>query len=274
MMLGIDIDAEVYKALSARRSSENESMNDVLRAWLNLGTATESSQILNQSKIPPTVANSQSRHAPQASGAVARIAVLGSTGKIGDKIVDEAIRRGIAVMAIARDPSKLSSREGMEAKAGDANDPQSLVEACRGADALVVAVKWVGIDPGRLIEAVRNSGVKRAIFVLGTGTSLREDGRRQFIHAAEAAGVPAPTSVPAMRVLDTLVGSTGFDWTAITCPQEIASGERTATFRVGDARMIVDEHGTSRISEQDFAVAIIDELEEPHNIGGQFCVAY
>jgi len=274
MMLGIDVDAEVYKALSARRSSESESMNDVLRAWLNLGTATESSQILNQSKIPPTFANSHPRHVPQAGGAVARIAVLGSTGKIGDKIVDEAIRRGIAVTAIARDPSKLGPREGMEARAGDANDPGSLVEACKGADALVVAVKWLGIDPGKLLEAVRNSGVKRAIFVVGTGTSLREDGRRQFIHAAEAAGVPAPTSVPAMRVLDALVGSTGFDWTAITCPQEIASGERTATFRVGDARMIVDEHGTSRISEQDFAVAIIDELEEPHNIGSQFCVAY
>jgi putative NADH-flavin reductase len=274
MMLGIDVDAEVYKTLSARRSSENEAINDVLRTLLNLGAATAFSFVLSQPKLPVSSTNARPRQAPKAKGMIGRIAVLGSTGKIGDKIVDEAIRRGIAVTAIARDPAKLKPRDGMAVKAGDANEPGSLGEACAGADALVVAVKWPGIEPARLLDGIRKTGVKRAIFVLGTGTSVREDGRRQFIHAAEAAGIPVPPSVPAMRVLDTLVGSTGFDWTAITCPQDIASGERTASFRVGDARMIVDQDGTSRISEQDFAIAIIDELEEPHKVRQQFCAAY
>ena len=51
-------------------------------------------------------------------------------------------------------------------------------------------------------------------------------------------------------------------------------GEHTGEYRTTDDTLLVDDEGKSRISFQDFAVAVLDELEEPHHVGKRFGVAY
>ena len=213
------------------------------------------------------------RQTPTANNKV-KVAVIGATGSIGGKVVDEASSRGLEVVAVARDPAKIAAKPGVEAKAGDANDPKSLAEALKGADAVIVSVKWASADVDKLIEGIRASGVKKALFVVGCGTLMRDDGRLHFNHAAEANGVPPPPIVPAVRAMNAIKAADDLEWTLVSCPMYIASGERKGAFRLGGTHMIFEDDGNSRISEDDFAVAMVDEVQEPHFGRKQVGVAY
>ncbi|MGE3303544.1 MAG: NAD(P)-dependent oxidoreductase [Hyphomonadaceae bacterium] len=279
MMTSIDIDMDVYKALSDLRPSEAATINAVLRQMLKLGDAPSAAaaSAVAAATAPAAgaqlKANAKPRHAP-GGGLKGKVAVIGATGSIGGKIVDEALSRGAEVIAVARDPAKVKAQKGVSAVAGNANDPESLTQALKGADAVLVSVKWADADIAKLLQGIRAAGVKRGVFVVGQGTLLREDGRRQFAHMAEKNGTPVPPTVPAMKVLDALKAANDLEWTAVSCPADIRSGDRTAQFRVGGELMIFDAQGTSRISEQDFAVAILDELQDPHYVRSQLAVAY
>jgi putative NADH-flavin reductase len=70
------------------------------------------------------------------------------------------------------------------------------------------------------------------------------------------------------------LGGSGLDWTSFSPAAFIEPGERTAKFRLGDNDLIVDAAGTSRISAEDYAIALVDELERPQHIGKRFTIAY
>ncbi len=114
------------------------------------------------------------------------IALIGATGNIGSRILDEALSRKHNVTAITRDPRKLSAREGMTIRAGSTTDAPALVKILKGHDIVVVSVKWNENDIRRVIDTVRKSGVKRALFVVGAGSLLRADGRTHFDFMAQA----------------------------------------------------------------------------------------
>jgi putative NADH-flavin reductase len=54
----------------------------------------------------------------------------------------------------------------------------------------------------------------------------------------------------------------------------IAPGERTGRFRIGGDQLLKDEKGDSRISQEDFAMAAMNELEQPRHIRKRFTVGY
>ena len=284
MRFSINVDMDVYKALAERGKSDGVDQNAILRQLLDLGREPTSdfwvTPPLDGEAARNAVAGSQGpsgrpRSAP--SNGVRgprRIAVVGATGSIGGRVVSEALSRDAEVVAVVRDPSKLAPRAGVTVRGANANDPQGLAGALAGADAVVVSVKWAEADINPLLAGLRASGVKRAIFVIGCGSLVRHDGRRHFVHVAEANGVPPPETVPAVRVLDALKAVEGLEWTVISCPIDIRAGERTGQFRTGGDQMLFDDHGVSRISEEDFAVAIIDEIREPAHVREQFGAAY
>jgi putative NADH-flavin reductase len=201
------------------------------------------------------------------------IALIGATGNIGSRILDEALSRKHTVTAITRDPRKLSARPGMTVRAGSTTDAPALAEILKGHDVVVVSVKWNENDIGRVIDTIRRSGVKRALFVIGAGSLLRADGRRHYDHMAEK-GVQPPTSLPALRAYEAIRKIDDLDWTAISPPASIAPGPRTGKFRLGLDRLIEDSKGESRISREDFAVAILDEIETPRHVRQRFTAAY
>jgi len=85
-------------------------------------------------------------------------------------------------------------------------------------------------------------------------------------------------AVEAQALLDVLTilrgADTPVEWSYITPPRGLAPGERTGSYRVGGDAIFYDGEGKSRISMEDFAVAILDEAEHPRHARSRFSVAY
>jgi putative NADH-flavin reductase len=201
------------------------------------------------------------------------IVLAGATGNIGSRILDEALQRGHRVTGLSRDPAKLAAREGLQAKKASTTEVGAFADALRGHDAAILSVKWNENDVHRVLDALRKAGVKRCLFVVGAGSLLRNDGRTHFDHMAEK-GIQPPTSKPAALALAEVQKVVDLDWTAISPPASIQPGERTGKFRLGRDHLIEDDKGQSQISREDFAIAILDEVEKPKHIRQRFTAAY
>jgi len=201
------------------------------------------------------------------------IVLAGATGNIGSRILDEALQRGHRVTGLSRDPAKLAAREGLTAKKASTTEVGAFADALRGHDAAVLSVKWNENDVHRVLDALRKAGVKRCLFVVGAGSLLRSDGRTHFDHMAEK-GIQPPTSKPAALALAEVQKVTDLEWTAISPPASIQPGERTGKFRLGRDHLLEDDKGKSEISREDFAIAILDEIEKPRHIRQRFTAAY
>jgi putative NADH-flavin reductase len=204
---------------------------------------------------------------------LSNIVLIGATGNIGSRILDEALARKHHVTAVTRDPRKLSARAGMTVKAASTTDPAVLSKVLAGHDVVIVSVKWNENDVARVIDTIKKSGVKRALFIVGAGSLIRDDGRTHFDHMA-AKGVLPPTSKPASLALDAIRKIKDLDWTAVSPAAAIPAGKRTGKFRLGLDRFLTDAKGESRISREDFAVAVLDEVEKPKHIRKRFTAAY
>lgn len=202
-----------------------------------------------------------------------KISIIGATGHIGQKVMDEAILRGHCVTAIVRDKSKLSSREQLAIVTGDTGRVEGLTEALRPSDVVIFSVKWNENSIDSTIEAVRNARVSRAIFVIGAGSLSMPDGRLWFDHMADR-GILPPTSKFALEAYGRLRNERVIDWAAFSPAAEIDHGERTGVFRVGRNELILDPDGESRISTEDFAVAILNEIETPTVSRSRLTVGY
>jgi len=84
-----------------------------------------------------------------------RIALVGATGMIGQRILNEALSRGHQVIAIARDPAKVPPRPNLEIRAGDVMKPETLIPAIATTDVLVSSCSPPRDDPRQAIESVR-----------------------------------------------------------------------------------------------------------------------
>ena len=198
------------------------------------------------------------------------IALVGMTGNIGSRILNEALARGHRVTGTTRGGADLPAREGVTVATVHPADAAALAAVLRGHDVVVVSLKWDVNDIDAVIEAIRKSGVRRALIVVGAGSLLRADGRLHFDHMP----TPSPSSKPATVALEKLRKVDDFDWTAISPPASIKPGERTGKFRLGADTMIVDSDDNGRISREDFAVAILDEIESPKRVRQRFTVGY
>ncbi len=201
------------------------------------------------------------------------IALIGATGNIGSRVLTEALSRGHAVTALTRDASKVKPRAGMTVRQGSTTDAANLSAILAGHAAIIVSVKWNEANIRDVLDAVRRSGVKRALFVVGAGSLIRSDGRTHLDHMADR-GVQPPTSKPASLALAELRKVTDFDWTAISPAASIRAGERTGEFRLGGDDLLEDDEGQSQISYEDFAIAIVDEIEKPRHLRRRFTAAY
>ena len=201
------------------------------------------------------------------------IVLIGATGNIGSRVLDEALGRHHKVTAVTRDPSKLAARANMQVKAGNTANVAAMADVLKGHDVAVASVKWNEADIAQVLDSLRRAGVKRCLFVVGAGSLLRKDGRTHFEHMAEK-GIQPPTSKPATLALDMMRKVTDLDWTAISPPASIQPGERTGKFRLGTDRLIEDDKGESRISREDFAIAIVDEIEKPRHVRQRFTAGY
>jgi putative NADH-flavin reductase len=216
-----------------------------------------------------------------------RIVLLGATGFVGSALLVEALHRGHKVTAIVRHPEKLEKRDGLTATAGDVYDTDSLASLIAGHDALISAFN-PGWTPGTvkpemydeqvrgtssIIAAARKAGIKRVLWVGGAGGLEVAPG----VQSIDAPGFPEwikPGSRATSDALEQLQKLPELDWSFLAPSAKLEPGQRTGKFRLGGDQLLVDANGESRISVQDYAVAMIDELERPAHIRQRFTVGY
>lgn len=202
-----------------------------------------------------------------------KIAIIGATGNVGSRLVNEALNRHHAVSAIARDAKKLSSRTGMSATVGDVTKPDALLPLLKGHDVIISALRSEGFDPQQLIDLVRRSGVKRYL-VVGGAASLEIAPGQILLNAPNFPPAYKAEASAAKAFLDTLRTVTDLDWTFLSPSAFFGPGERTGKFRLGDNTLLTAPDGKSSISYEDYAMAMLDEVETPRHIRRRFTVGY
>jgi len=220
-----------------------------------------------------------------------KILIYGATGKVGSQVVNEALNRGHIVTAVSRDPSRITeSHKHLLAAKGDVLDPESVAGLVAGQDVVIVSVRGVvgkSRDPKdavayraveHVVQALRElgEGAPRLIHVGGSGSLEVEPG---VLYADKLPMIFIPrklqTEIEAqVLVLEYLREVTDVDWTYATPPKNFTNGKRTGIFRTGGDQLLKSPIGRSRISRADFAVALIDEVENPKHIRQRFSVAY
>jgi len=202
-----------------------------------------------------------------------KIALIGATGNVGTRILAEALKRGHQVTGIARDPAKLQARDGLQLVQGDAHAPDTLTPTLAGHDVVVSAVLFRASDPALLIEAVRRSGVKRYLVVGGAG-SLEIAPGKLLIDSPEFPALYREEAGKGKVFLDRLRTVDDLDWTMLSPSALLTAGERTGVFRLGGDSLLTSAEGKSWITYEDYAVALVDEIEKPAHRRQRFTVGY
>ncbi len=211
-----------------------------------------------------------------------KIAVFGAGGRIGSRIVNEALNRGHDVTAIVRHPENYTTiHDHLKVIGGDLFKAQDVETGAFDQDAVVCAYNYTGgaapstfsevVVP--LVQGLKQAHTKRLIIVGGAGSLEVSPG----VQLVDAPGFPEAYKAPALahrEALQLYKKEKELDWTYISPAAEIASGERTGKFRTGTNQLLTDAQGKSFITMEDFAVAVVDEIENPMHIREQMTVGY
>lgn len=212
-----------------------------------------------------------------------KIVLLGASGFVGSAILKEALDRGHRVTAVVRKQGPLTPTQELSIQIADIYDSEALAAVIVGHDALISAFNPGWKDPNlytdqvrgttSILKAVKVAAVKRVLWVGGAGGLEVKPGTR-VVDAPDFPAAIKPGSLATIEALDQLRREPSLDWSYLSPSANLKSGARTGKFRLGDDRLLVDPSGHSNISVQDYAVAMIDELEHPAHIRKRFTVGY
>ncbi len=201
-----------------------------------------------------------------------KIALIGASGNAGSRILAELVARGHEVTAIARNPDKITAGPKVTAQKGDVYDEAGLARLLAGHDAIISSVHFTAFDPAKLLAAVHASGVKRYLVVGGAG-SLEVAPGLKLIDAPNFPEIYRAEASAGSAYLDLLRKEDGLEWTYLSPSALFVPGERTGTFRLGTDQLLSNETGSS-ISFEDFAIALVDEIEQPKHVKARFTIGY
>jgi uncharacterized protein len=206
------------------------------------------------------------------------VVVYGATGKSGSRIVTELLSRGHSVTAVARNPADLPP--GVKAVKDDLSDVNRIAALISGADAVVSAYAPPPDDTDQLIGVTERqiAGLQKAgsgirFIVVGGAGSLEVAPGVTVLNSGHlpAEWVPiAASHEKALRLLE----KSNINWTYFSPAAFFAPGTRTGKFRLGTNQLISDAQGNSRISMEDYAIALVDELEKPAHVRARFTIGY
>ena len=218
-----------------------------------------------------------------------KVAILGSTGFAGSFLLNEGLARPeLVVTAIVRTPDTVTPRERLTVVKGDVFDPGSLAEALRGHGTVIHA-----FHPGRaasmadvydqsvagheaIIAATRLAGVPRLVCVGGAASLMTPEGK-EYIDSShwDKAFDPHRNAILGTRALYYLLKPVAdIDWVFLAPSAWLRPGQRTGVYRTGKDDMLFATDGTSSISNEDYAHALIDEVITPQHHHERFTVGY
>jgi putative NADH-flavin reductase len=212
-----------------------------------------------------------------------KIALIGATGFVGSAILQEALQRGHEVTAIVRDPTKLEPHPKLRPQKGEVYKEDDIARLVEGHDAVISAFNPGWNDPDiynqqikgtrAIINGVKKAGVKRVLFVGGSG-SLEVKPGVQSVDLPQFPEEYKQGSLATREALNMLRQEASLEWSVLSPSADLYSGQRTGQFRLGTDQLLRDANGESRISLEDFAMAMIDEVEKPKHIRRRFTVGY
>lgn len=211
-----------------------------------------------------------------------KVALIGASGFIGSKLLDEAVARGHQVTALVSRPERVAAHPNVTAVRADVNDTAALAQHLKGHDAVISAFSghaqsdtydYFVAGFTSILAAVKRAEVARLLVVGGAG-SLEIAPGAQLLDSPNFPAEYKPTAEGARRALNLLKDEPSLNWTMLSPAAVIAPGERTGVFRLGTDQLLADAAGQSHISVQDYAVAMIDELEQAAHPRRRFTLAY
>ena len=209
-----------------------------------------------------------------------KVALYGATGNSGSRILKELVSRGHQVIAIVRNPAKLPQpAPGVLIKQDDLSDPKKIAAAVDGAEAVISAYAppqddvdaIVGVTQ-RQVEAL-NHGSKVRLIVVGGAGGLNVAPGVTLIDSGYLPEPVLPIAKAHSKALNVLRAST-IDWTYLAPAAYFEPGTLTGKFRLGTDELIANERQESRISMEDYAIALVDELEKPQHRRQRFSIGY
>ena len=201
-----------------------------------------------------------------------KVAVLGASGRAGSEITKELAARGHAVTAIARKPEAIPAADGVTPVAGDASDAAALADLIKGSDAVISALHF-DVPAETILTALKTAGVPR-LLVTGGAASLEVEPGVRLIDTPEFPEEWKGMAQGGIVFLDALRAETEIDWTFFSPAAVIEETPRLGHFRTGTDQLVVDDKGESKIGFADYAVAMVDELENPRHSRARFTAAY
>ena len=217
-----------------------------------------------------------------------KVVLIGASGFVGNAILNELLERGHEVTAIVRHPEKVKADNPRLSVVGmDVEDSARLTDVCKGHDAVISAYNpgWGNPDMyedtlrvyPKILNAVKASGTGRLLIVGGAGSLFVKPGVRLVdTGTLPEAWLPGVKSL-AKFYLETLVHEQDLDWVFFSPAANLGNlqpGVRTGNFRLGKDDLIVDEKGDSFISVEDYAMAMVDELEQENHHKERFTIGY
>lgn len=214
-----------------------------------------------------------------------KIVLIGASGFVGSAILKEALDRGYQVTAIVRDPAHVEVKHPLlKVMAGDVADTDFLAAQMRGQEAVISAFNPGWSNPSiyqetlagyhSILNAVRWSRVPRLLIVGGAGSLYVSPGKMLMDEADVPQKMLAGIKSLAKVYTDLLVPEKEIDWVFLSPAADMSPGKRTGEYQIGKDDLIVDKEGESHISVEDYAVAMIDELEEGRHHRERFTVGY
>ena len=216
---------------------------------------------------------------------MANVLLIGATGFVGSAVLNELVSRGHKVTTVVRNIEKLAKSDLVNAVKEDVANVDAIAKLAEGKDAIISAYNpgWTNPDIATLItenypkilEAAKKSGVERLLIVGGAGTLFCAPGLRVVDSGAIPEEIMGGVRPLGDFYLNTLMNENDIDWVFFS-PAGVfdQEGKKTGNYRLGKDDLIVDAEGNSHISVQDYADAMVNELEKPAHHKERFTIGY
>ena len=216
---------------------------------------------------------------------MANVLLIGATGFVGSAVLNELVSRGHKVTTVVRNIEKVAKSELLDAVKEDVANVDAIAKLAEGKDAIISAYNpgWTNPDIATLISenypkilsAAKKSGVERLLIVGGAGTLFCAPGLRVVDSGAIPEEIMGGVRPLGDFYLNTLMNENDIDWVFFS-PAGVfdQQGKKTGNYRLGKDDLIVDAEGNSHISVQDYADAMVNELEKPAHHKERFTIGY
>jgi hypothetical protein len=206
------------------------------------------------------------------------VVLYGATGKAGIRILTELLARNHNVTAVARNPVGLPPN--VKTVKDDLSDVNRIASLITGSDAVISAYapplgdteQLLGVTE-RQIEAVRKAGKNIRLIVVGGAGSLEVAPGVTVLKSGHLPAEWVPIATSHQKALE-LLKKSDINWTCFSPAAFFGPGTRTGKFRLDTDKLVADAQGNSRISMEDYAIALVDELEKPAHQHARFTIGY